>query len=358
MKIAVVGAGFAGLITAKKLSEAGANVTIYEEHGEVGLPEHCTGIVSRRVVELIGSEAKENVEGEIDEFFLANSKLEGLWLKGPKGFTVKLNRRKLETDLLESALAEGATFVRKLVTRVNRRGEVEGIAYDKVFLAEGWRAELSRSLGIGHSSRTVYGLNAEVAGEVAYPRTSFIIFDKELAPGFFAWVVMLEHKAVIGTASERGKGNVKVLLEKVIEIARRKGLVRGEVVKTYGGVILTGPPSLAPCSREVCAIGDSAGLNKPLTGGGLYPTSVVANELKGNLDRPVKAYFPIVPRLYLETSVAKFLHKAPQRFYSKFFSSLNGEEISVTEYDNHLRTLAEMKGKALKFSLSVIKALL
>ncbi|ALU12662.1 hypothetical protein EYM_06170 [Ignicoccus islandicus DSM 13165] len=358
MKLAIVGAGFAGLLTAKRLSERGFKVDLFEEHDEVGVPEHCTGIVSRRAVELIGSEAKENVEGYVSEYFLSNSDFHGIWLKGPKDFTVKLRRRDLERDLLESSLANGVSFIKKTVFRVDPKGKVDERVYERVFVAEGWRAELSKGLGIAHRSRTVYGLNLEVKGRTAYPGTSFIIFDRTLAPGFFAWIVMLEGKAVVGTASEPKKANVMELARKVLEIARERGLVEGEVVKTYGGVILTGPPSLAPCNSKVCAIGDAAGLNKPLTGGGLYPTSVVARELPLRIENPIRAYFPLVPRLYAETPIARFLHKAPQRFYANFFSKVDGEEVSVSEYDNHLKTLLEMKSKSLVFLLKAVSALI
>ncbi|WP_309544010.1 hypothetical protein [Pyrobaculum aerophilum] len=40
MKIAVIGAGPAGLSFASRYGD----VDVYEEHGEVGLPRHCTSL--------------------------------------------------------------------------------------------------------------------------------------------------------------------------------------------------------------------------------------------------------------------------------------------------------------------------
>src|SRR5438034_6397911 len=44
--VIVVGAGPAGLYTALTLAEEGLEVVVLEEHEEIGVPTHCTGIVS------------------------------------------------------------------------------------------------------------------------------------------------------------------------------------------------------------------------------------------------------------------------------------------------------------------------
>src|SRR2546425_10282667 len=42
----VVGAGPAGLYTALRATEGGLSVVVLEEHDELGVPTHCSGIVS------------------------------------------------------------------------------------------------------------------------------------------------------------------------------------------------------------------------------------------------------------------------------------------------------------------------
>src|SRR2546425_9475773 len=44
--VVIVGAGPAGLYTALRMAEDGLHVVVLEEHAEIGVPTHCTGIVS------------------------------------------------------------------------------------------------------------------------------------------------------------------------------------------------------------------------------------------------------------------------------------------------------------------------
>src|SRR5690348_4620644 len=44
--VAVIGGGPGGLRTAALLAKAGIDVTLFEEHDEIGQPVHCTGVLA------------------------------------------------------------------------------------------------------------------------------------------------------------------------------------------------------------------------------------------------------------------------------------------------------------------------
>ena len=48
--VAVVGAGPAGSRTARDLARAGLRVRLLEEHRRVGVPSHCSGLISPRTL--------------------------------------------------------------------------------------------------------------------------------------------------------------------------------------------------------------------------------------------------------------------------------------------------------------------
>ena len=50
--IAVIGAGAVGLHSAIELLKSGWDVTVIEEHGEVGKPVQCAGLISKSGAEI------------------------------------------------------------------------------------------------------------------------------------------------------------------------------------------------------------------------------------------------------------------------------------------------------------------
>ena len=51
--INIIGAGPAGLMTAIELAKHRGDVTVYEEHKEIGKPVQCTGIVTEELSKII-----------------------------------------------------------------------------------------------------------------------------------------------------------------------------------------------------------------------------------------------------------------------------------------------------------------
>ena len=51
--IAIIGAGPIGSYTAYLLSKQGKDVSVFEDHKEIGLPVHCTGITTSVLKDII-----------------------------------------------------------------------------------------------------------------------------------------------------------------------------------------------------------------------------------------------------------------------------------------------------------------
>ncbi|MBT4407950.1 MAG: FAD-dependent oxidoreductase, partial [Euryarchaeota archaeon] len=52
--VVIVGAGPVGSFAAWKLSEKGHKVLLLEEHSEIGRPFQCAGLVTPKVMEMVG----------------------------------------------------------------------------------------------------------------------------------------------------------------------------------------------------------------------------------------------------------------------------------------------------------------
>ncbi len=327
MRIAIIGAGFAGLSASLALK---GEVDVFEEHKEVGLPKHCTGLVSARVVEWLGRIAKDNVIGWIDKFIFLDEDLNSFIIRGPRRFAAVLDRVNLEREMLNSSSAN--FHLKSKVKSVTLDGKVDGKVYDYVILAEGWKGSLARSLGLVNKSKKLFGIN--VIFKPIERGVTYVILAKGWGDSF-GWIVNADEESRVGVATERFT-KVNEMLNYVVKIGKKLNLIAGERREIYGGIVQVGPPMLRPYKGKVYLLGDVAGLNKPLTGGGLYPTLKVVREWKGVPSR--KAYHPLVERLYLETPLGKFV----RRWGHFFIKKLKGKEFVVDEFDNHLKTALQL----------------
>jgi len=67
-KVAIIGAGICGLYLAKKISEKGSSVTIFEKNKKIG-KHACSGLFSRKILDLI-PESKNLIQNRISHAFL------------------------------------------------------------------------------------------------------------------------------------------------------------------------------------------------------------------------------------------------------------------------------------------------
>jgi flavin-dependent dehydrogenase len=330
---------------ATALAQAGVNVDLFEEHRRVGFPEHCTGLISRATEEMIGGPALKSELGVIESFVISGPRL-SLRLRASQPI-VKLNRVRLEELMLEGAEAEGVKFIDGVKTRPLPDGTVLplGKSYDVVILAEGFNGTARRQLGIGFNGEVIYGVNAEAedGGSPDFEAK----FDETTSDGFFSWRVTLRSVSVVGTASRRPS----VLAAKLRE-AMKAHNVEGDIVKTYGGPIITGPPSDKVRLGRVVVVGDAASMNKPLTGGGLYPSAAASRmaqrmiakgiSVADALEASVKSVNRGLRRSY---HVSKLLHSRPEAVdllvYAATSSGLAEEVSGKVDYDIHFSLFRE-----------------
>ena len=291
----VIGGGPAGLIAARALAASGHATVLVEEHGEIGYPVHCTG--------LLGVEA-------FDELALSRQSIRAIVkaarFHGPDGEPVAI-----ETDHIAAAVIDRGDFDAELAREATSHGadirlgaRVEHLSVDAsgvtAHLSNGGRVEaratvlacganyrFNRALGLGVPSRLVQTAQAEVGFPAAAHVDVYI--GRDLAPNGFGWVVPFERGgatcARIGLmCSDRARDRFERFVER-IWTDRGLSLPRPEPR-------LKALP-LAPVGRtfadRVVAVGDAAGLVKPTTGGGIFYSllsgTIAAGVLDGALTR-------------------------------------------------------------------------
>jgi digeranylgeranylglycerophospholipid reductase len=279
----VIGAGPAGLLTAKEIVYHDFSVKILEEHTRVGVPNHCAGLLSIEGLKKLGIDPSPRfVQNEVfgGRIYAPDGRHIEIRDKHPRAFVV--NRTEFDTVLAEHATDAGAEIifnnrVKKLRISNGVAAGAEGDNWDEksriVIDAEGASRRLLKATDLGNfAESSLIGVNTEVECEVDSSMVE-VWFGKDLAPGFFAWVIPISDKeARVGLAS-RNK-DAAIMLDAFIK--RRFGSTSHSTLRT-GQVLVSGPYSRTTFPG-LLLVGDSAGHVKPTTGGGVILGGLCALE--------------------------------------------------------------------------------
>jgi geranylgeranyl reductase family protein len=274
IEVAVVGGGPAGLIAARELASKGVQVKVFEEHPQIGTPNHCAGILSVEGLKRIGVEPDSQfLRHEVAGGTAFAPDGTGIRITGGRTRAYIVDREVFDLHLAEEAIDAGAEIegnhrIRDFIIADGRVAGVHGdidIKASIVIDAEGASGALARKLGLPRPRDGVLaGINVNVPDAQLEPGMVEVWFGEDLAKGMFAWAVPVgEDEVRCGLATE--KGDSLELLRKFIK--KRFGLTEcGEPARWP---VLTGGPVNRTHADRLLLVGDVAGHTKPTTGGGV-----------------------------------------------------------------------------------------
>jgi geranylgeranyl reductase family protein len=273
--VIVVGAGPAGLFAALRLASGGHDVLVLEEHGTIGAPTHCTGVVSSEVQELYKvpddvvlhrptSCLVASPHGTIAEF------------RSPGEEIAVLDRAAFDRTLAAEARRAGATVVTGVRVEDVRvgRAAVEVSTARRAYLARavvlacGVAYRFHRRMGFGRPAALLH--TAQVELDAAPADALEVHLGRQVAPEGFAWLVPVRRE---------GRPRVKAgVLLRGDARARLRAFLRSPRVAARAGVIpddmvlrlLPVAPPRRTYGARMLLVGDAAGLTKPITGGGIF----------------------------------------------------------------------------------------
>ena len=290
MHIHVIGAGVAGLSFALAVTAAGyQNVLVSEEHSRVGIPKHCTGLVSETTVQAWGSIARNCVVRKFREYVVRDMRGQNVIYLELLEPVYLLDRVKLEEELADAVLSAGGIIkfrhkVRVIHPHHNILIDHKGnhIEYDIAVVCEGAPRVLARSLSLYSKPRNLVGIQRLILLDKS-PETVIVYADRRISRNFFGWCVPFTDKiALIGTADRHGSSAYAGVL-RILHVLEREGYYVRGILERFGGLIPIDSPHGLVADNNVLFFGDAASLVKPLTGGGLYAISRVFRALTGIL---------------------------------------------------------------------------
>lgn len=285
--IIVVGGGPCGSFSAFKAARLGAEVSVFEEHREIGVPKHCAGLLSIAGLTRLGLRLPYRIiENEFKGAIFHSPSGKKFVIRRSSPVTYVVNRELFDKHISNLAIKSGVRYFLESKVKsflfdsdfvagvVFRKGRVEkSLASSVVINAEGCSSTLLKRTGLQtlDGSMIVNAIQAEVdrVDEVDLDMVE-VYLGKKCAPGFFAWIIPKRNaSAKVGLAIRTG--NPLEYLHRFMEnhpVASKK-LRRSEVTNLSVHPIPLGGPIPKTYSKGLLVAGDAASQVKPTTGGGV-----------------------------------------------------------------------------------------
>ncbi|MCX8200308.1 MAG: NAD(P)/FAD-dependent oxidoreductase [Candidatus Micrarchaeota archaeon] len=264
----IVGAGVSGGVAGYHLAKKGLDTVITEEDAEIGIPQHCTGIISVKGLEESGFSYKKCII----------NKLYGVHIHGPYGETLTIRKKSVqayivdraELDRLYVGMAEkaGAHIItgRKVKAREDYLGKI-------IIGADGANSTVAQIERFEPIKKYAFGYQELVRSkDIINEGMVSVYLSQKAFPGFFGWVAPLDDGIALCGFGVSGGHLVTGRMRALFSMARIRPQ---KILKRLGGVM---PFGTRKCNAKnnVILIGGAGGFSKATSGGGVYFSTISA----------------------------------------------------------------------------------
>jgi geranylgeranyl reductase family protein len=264
--VVVVGAGPAGSAAARECAKAGLSTLCLEEHGTIGYPVQCAGLLSTAAFAECRVPSERSVLNKVTGARVISGAGSEILIDAKTTKAVVVDRGTLDREMAEAAADEGAGFrlktsvydVRKKTVFTRGVNGHEEIGFDILIAADGPRGTIARLYGMERAKTYLAGIQADMPGDCDL---QYVRIYPDASPEFFGWSI------------PTGPGRIRVgmcgrtqVMERFKAFARKFG--------TNTSQLVTGTLPLGVMKRtyknRTLFVGDAAGFPKPTSGGGIY----------------------------------------------------------------------------------------
>jgi flavin-dependent dehydrogenase len=281
--VVVIGAGLAGLETARRMAERGLCVLLADQKTALERSVHTTGIFVRRTLE---------------DFDLPDDCLgppvRHVVLYSPRGRTLPLESARTEyrvgrmgtlyRRMLDACVAAGVEWApgtrfagmlddgTHAVVLLESGGSGHSVRARFVIGADGAASRVAGALGLSENREWIVGVEEVFRISTPGDPCFHCWLDPELAPGYLAWVVADGEEVHLGVGGYAERFRPADALRRFrARVEDRFGLRGVTADERRGGRIPVGGVLPRIASPRGLLVGDAAGAVSPLTAGGLDP---------------------------------------------------------------------------------------
>lgn len=283
--LVVVGAGFAGLASARKAALAGLRVLLLEKKQAAGARLHTTGMVVKDAVDEFPwlRDVPTDLVRAIEGVRLYAPNLSYVNLQAPGYYFWATDTVRFLEWMAQLARAAGVEMrFGALFTHASRprddapwdipleSGEVLQAKY--IIGADGPHSRVAKALGLSQNRHFLFGVEHEYARARIEPNYLHCFLDARLAPGYIGWAFAGVGATQVGLARtytpelRQGRVDIEALLRKTREHVEPESApmaIRAGMIPCGGLLPRVGRPG-------ALLVGDAAGLVSPATAGGIH----------------------------------------------------------------------------------------
>jgi len=263
--VIIAGAGPAGSAAAEECARLGLRTLCIEEHGTIGHPVQCAGLLSTAAFtecRVSDRPVLNQVQGA--RVITENGSEILIDARTTRAYVV--DRGALDREMAEHAADAGAEFrlktslydIRDNVIRTRGAYGNEEFTFRILIAADGPRSTVARILGMERAKVFLSGIQADLPGDCD-PR--FVEIYPDASPEFFGWSI------------PTAPGRIRVGLCGTSRVTERfRAFIQKFGSRNTHLVTGTLPLGLMPRTygHRTLFVGDAAGFAKPTSGGGIY----------------------------------------------------------------------------------------
>ena len=285
----MVGAGPAGNNAALLLASQGYRVTVIDSRENIG-DKLCTGLVGEECFRRYPIDPSL-VYREIEAARVIAPSSEVIRFETQRPVARVVDRVAYVSSFADKARDAGAQFLLgQRVVRVEQHKDRVSVFTNEgtldarsLVLAAGFGTQLNRQLGLGEASDYVVGIQALV--ETNGLDEVEVYLGRDVAPGFFAWLVPTEPGYALAGLLVRK--NAPEQFAEFISARTAETKIKEQVSKAIcWGIPLR--PLRKTYADRVLVVGDAAGQVKPTTGGGIFYSLLASEIASGSLDQALR----------------------------------------------------------------------